>query len=229
MRTRTTYPLRQGQKTPRFHNLCDRRQQHKGGGLRRPPASGIGPIRPRPALVSVSLGGLTISNVYLHPNLDLALDAWRQLRAFTPEGPQVVVGDFNTHHPDWDPRARPNPRGDMLRAWISSRGLYILNPPGPSHNAGGVIDLALGPARSYAEFAHWASDHRALLVSIPHRPPQPLPPPKRLPRSGYNEAMQLLRALLPPPPQRFESREQLDAYAWDVFDALTGVVGRFAV
>ena len=92
-----------------------------------------------------------------------------------------------------------------------------------------MIDLALGPARGYAEFAHCASDHSAFLVSIPHRPPQPLPLPKQLPRSGYNEAMQPLRTLFPPPPKGFESREQLDTYAWDVFDVLTGVVGRFAV
>ena len=92
------------------------------------------------------------------------------------------MGDFNAHHPDWDPRARPNPKGDMVREWIAARGLHVLNPEGPTHRDGGVIDLALGPARAFAEFAHWASDHRALVISVPSRLASCLPPPKRLPR-----------------------------------------------
>jgi len=63
------------------------------------------------------------------------------------------VGNFNAHHPDWDPRARPNLKGDMVREWITARELHILKPEGLTHRDGGVIDLALGPARAFAEFA----------------------------------------------------------------------------
>ena len=147
----------------------------------------------------------------------------------SPPGPTVVVGDFNTHHPDWDPRARPNPKGDMVRAWIASRELSILNPPGPTHRGGSVVDLVLGPPRTFAEFAHWASDHRALVVSVPSRPPQCLPPPKRLPRSHLEESARLLQTLLPTPPASLPDREGLEQYAWTLFDVLAGIAGRFSV
>ena len=137
------------------------------------------------------------------------------------------MGDFNAHHPDWDPRACPNPKGDMVRTWIATRRLHILNPEGPTHRGGGVIDLAFGPARAFAEFAHWASDHRALVVSIPSRSPGRLPPPKRLPEARFEEAAPLLKSLLPPAPVTFDSREELEQFAWDVFDTLAGVAGRF--
>jgi hypothetical protein len=63
--------------------------------------------------------------------------------ALLPRGLTVVVGDSNTHHPDWDPRARANPRGDMVKPWIASQGLHILNLPGSTHRAGRVIGLVL--------------------------------------------------------------------------------------
>ena len=91
--------------------------------------SASAPMAPNPGLVSISLNGLTIVNVYLHPNFDIAIETWRTLHSFPVTlGPTVVVGDFNTHHPDRDPRARPNPKGDIVRAWIASRELIILNP-----------------------------------------------------------------------------------------------------
>ena len=86
----------------------------------------------------------------------------------------------------------------MVREWIAARGLHVLNPEGPTHRDGGVIDLALGPARAFAEFAHWASDHRALVISVPSRPSSLLPPPKRLPKAHFEEAAHLLRSFLPP-------------------------------
>jgi len=39
---------------------------------------------PKPALVSATMNGLTITNVYLHPNFDLATDTWLQLRSLPP-------------------------------------------------------------------------------------------------------------------------------------------------
>jgi len=110
------------------------------------------------------------------------------------------------------PCARLNLKGDMVRAWIAERGLHILNPEGLTHRDGGVIDLALGPARAFAEFAHWTSDHRALVISVPSRPSSCLPPPKRLPEARFEEAAHLLRSF-PPAPANFDSREELEQFA----------------
>ena len=39
------------------------------------------PTAPEHGLVTVSLQGITIVNVYLHPNFDIAIDSWRTLRS----------------------------------------------------------------------------------------------------------------------------------------------------
>jgi hypothetical protein len=49
------------------------------------------------------------------------------------------------------------------------------NPPGSTHRAGGVLDLALGPQTAFAVFAYWASDHRTLLVQVDRARLIPLP------------------------------------------------------
>jgi len=54
-----------------------------------------------------------------------------------------------------------------------------------THRGGGVIDFALGPPKAYAEFAHWASDYRALVVTVLNRSLNRLPPLKRLPMARF--------------------------------------------
>ena len=116
----------------------------------------------------------------------------------------------------------------MLAAWGSAHGLYILNPPGPTHQAGGVLDLAFGPAAAFAEFAHWASDHRTLVVSLVRVCSIPLPPPRSLPRSRFAKAAALLETFIPRPRQ-FHSPQELEDFVWAIFDAMKGMVGRFVV
>jgi len=75
--------------------------------------------------------------------------------------------------------------------------IHVLNPLGPTHRAGGVLDLALGPETAFAEFAHWTSDHRTRLVPLDRARTIPLPPRKLLPRSLLDEASALLEVFLP--------------------------------
>ncbi|EGS22288.1 uncharacterized protein CTHT_0018090 [Thermochaetoides thermophila DSM 1495] len=72
--------------------------------------SASAPTAPEHGLLSVSLQGITIVNVYLHSNLGNATNTWRSLRPLQPgPGSFVVVGDFNTHHPDWGPQGSDKP------------------------------------------------------------------------------------------------------------------------
>ncbi|EGS18431.1 uncharacterized protein CTHT_0050280, partial [Thermochaetoides thermophila DSM 1495] len=75
--------------------------------------STLAPTAPEHGLVTISLQGRTLCSLQVDPN------------SF------IIVGDFNAHHPDWDPRARPNPKGDMVREWIAARGATsrLADPP----------------------------------------------------------------------------------------------------
>ena len=41
----------------------------------------------------------------------------------------IVAGDFNAHHPLWDPRARPNIAGEEFLVWTAEHGLQCYNDP----------------------------------------------------------------------------------------------------
>ena len=90
----------------------------------------------------------------------------------------------------------------MQAVWGSSHGLHVLNYPDPAHQASGALDLAFGPASAFAEFAHWAMDHRTFVVSLDRVLPVPLSPLRPLPRrSRFAEADALLGAFIPRPCQ----------------------------
>ncbi|EGS17811.1 uncharacterized protein CTHT_0071610 [Thermochaetoides thermophila DSM 1495] len=116
-----------------------------------------------------------------HGLLELAVR--HKLPLVCVQEPEVIRGKVRRH-----PGFTTNPGGELLTTWIAAAGLVILNPSGETHNRGSVLDLALGPPRAFARFAHWVSDHRALLVSVPTSPPQRLPPPLLLPFDRYEAA-----------------------------------------
>ena len=61
----------------------------------------------------------------------------------------IVLGDFNTHHPWWDPLHDKSPTADDLVEWITTSNLLLLNTPGtgtfyrPHMEIPTVIDLTL--------------------------------------------------------------------------------------
>ncbi|KAI0996865.1 hypothetical protein K3495_g11318 [Podosphaera aphanis] len=66
------------------------------------------------------------------------------------ERPDILAGDFNLHHSAWNPTSRSDgPERETLLSWTTSKGLFLLNPPGvPTHDAGTILDLCftyLGP------------------------------------------------------------------------------------
>jgi hypothetical protein len=49
---------------------------------------------------------------------------------YTSYADSILLGDFNTYHPWWDPLAKPSPRSERLVTWIEDHQLELLNKPG---------------------------------------------------------------------------------------------------
>ncbi|KAF2136086.1 uncharacterized protein K452DRAFT_212214, partial [Aplosporella prunicola CBS 121167] len=89
----------------------------------------------------------------------------------------LIVGDFNCHHPWWDPGCSTSQEGNRLLDWIESNNLTLLNNPGEATrfrqgNRASVIDLTLASNSISNRIQDWqilediGSDHRPILFSI---------------------------------------------------------------
>ena len=54
----------------------------------------------------------------------------RSLLSYQLPKPSILCGDFNSHHPWWDPRVEKSQRADDLVDWIETQDLDLLNNPG---------------------------------------------------------------------------------------------------
>ena len=49
----------------------------------------------------------------------------------------IVMGEFNAHHPDWDENVeRANINGKEVYEWSIREGATEVSPPGPTHIKG---------------------------------------------------------------------------------------------
>jgi hypothetical protein len=90
----------------------------------------------------------------------------------------IILGDFNTHHPWWDPLARKSAWADDLVEWITDNNLLLLNTPGtgtfyrPNMARPTVIDLTLSTSSLLDRVQDWqtipdlGSDHFGILFNI---------------------------------------------------------------
>jgi hypothetical protein len=90
----------------------------------------------------------------------------------------IILGDFNTHHPWWDPLAPKSPTADALVEWITENNLILLNTPGagtffrPNMTRPTVIDLTLTTSSLLDKVQDWqtlpdlGSDHYGILFTI---------------------------------------------------------------
>lgn len=105
-----------------------------------------------------------------------------QLRAIEPQGRNILVGDFNLHHPFWDKEGRESRGvGDLLLLAEQWR-LYLATPWGePTRTKRGdrdsTIDLAWATEGTRVEFlgdlGYAGSDHHAQLVKYYDDGPRP--------------------------------------------------------
>jgi ribonuclease HI len=93
----------------------------------------------------------------------------------------VIVGDFNTHHPWWDPRRPQSPNSLYLLDFIKLYSLNLVNTPGegtfyrPNMAFPSVIDLSLVTKSILNRVQDWqilpdlGSDHYGVLFTIYNR------------------------------------------------------------
>jgi len=90
----------------------------------------------------------------------------------------VVLGDFNTHHPWWDPLGTTSQGAEDLADWFENQGLGLVNTPGvgtffrPHLLRESVLDLTLATSPLVDRIQDWqtlpdlGSDHYGLLFTI---------------------------------------------------------------
>jgi len=90
----------------------------------------------------------------------------------------IVLGDFNTHHPIWDPLAPKSAKADDLVDWANLNNLCLLNNPGeptfnrPNLRQPSVIDLTFASdliankIHDWQTIANIGSDHYGVLFTI---------------------------------------------------------------
>ena len=91
----------------------------------------------------------------------------------------ILLGDFNIHHPWWDPLAKKSPGADQLIEWLEQQDLHLINSPGtgtffrPHLTRESVLDLSFASNSLASKIQDWqvlpdlVSDHYGLLFSIP--------------------------------------------------------------
>jgi ribonuclease HI len=90
----------------------------------------------------------------------------------------ILLGDFNIHHPWWDPLAQPSPNSDILLDLIENYNLSLLNNPGegtfyrPNMATPSVLDLTFASQGIVNKIEDWqilpdlGSDHFGVLFTI---------------------------------------------------------------
>ena len=110
---------------------------------------------------------MTIINVYnqKHQGPENNLKTIERHKDNVPITPNtIVVGDFNEHHPDWDPHYPKSTNADGLLSWTEAHGLSLVNSIGqgtfhrPHMALPSVIDLTLATSYSVRFIQDWRSE-----------------------------------------------------------------------
>ena len=90
----------------------------------------------------------------------------------------LLLGDFNTHHPWWDPFAKPSAGAHELVDWFENNDLALINTPGtgtyfrPGLIRESVLDLTLATSSLASRILDWqvlpdlGSDHFGILFTV---------------------------------------------------------------
>jgi ribonuclease HI len=133
-------------------------------------------------VLSIIEGNTIIQLVNIYNEKDqLGTSTWtinRSLYTRPLDYPMVILGDFNTHHPRWDPLSPQSTSAYELVEWIDQKELVLFNTPGTStfyrpHMAHPTtIDLTLATPSLARSIEDWqvlpdlGSDHFGILFTI---------------------------------------------------------------
>jgi ribonuclease HI len=121
-------------------------------------------------------GELTIVNVYNAPTGAIRANHALNTLISTPQvaGPSIYAGDFNCHHPWWQPGVQQDTVGAQLHKWAEEMDLNLISPTDvPTHKAGNTLDLTwasaslIGMCTTVERSLHSTSDHESLLTLVP--------------------------------------------------------------
>jgi hypothetical protein len=90
----------------------------------------------------------------------------------------LLIGDFNTHHPWWDPFTKPTPNSTELVEWLENHDLTLINSPGTgtyfrsNMERESVLDLTFATSTLASRIYDWqvlpdlGSDHFGILFTV---------------------------------------------------------------
>jgi endonuclease/exonuclease/phosphatase family metal-dependent hydrolase len=103
-----------------------------------------------PPSLPPSLGGFHIANVYKPLS-----EKWDSPNPFPAlPHPTVLVGDFNSHHPDWGYQDT-DLEGDQLQSWASCNDYHLIH----DRTCAGSLQLVVTPNQPRAQ--SWMTSHTA--------------------------------------------------------------------
>ena len=102
----------------------------------------------------------------------------RVLRDTRLLNPSLVLGDFNLHHPSWDPLSCQSPGAECFVDWTEDNNLTLLNCPGertffrPQMERETVLDLTYVSTSLVGKIKDWqilpsiGSDHKPIIFTV---------------------------------------------------------------
>ncbi|KAJ5385666.1 hypothetical protein N7509_008207 [Penicillium cosmopolitanum] len=117
------------------------------------------------------------------------------LLQYSPPQNTILAGDFNTHHPLWQPETEAHnttPGATALIEWLEANGLALCIEPGTPTRGPNTIDLVFSdiPVEATAEdHLSSTSDHATILITIDWQEP---PPRRKLGSTDWEKAKILL-------------------------------------
>jgi len=152
----------------------------------------------------------------------------------------VIAGDFNLHHPLWNPPQyhRRDPQADELIEGMLQQGMQLMIPPGTITFPEGktAIDLVWGNEHAINSIVkcHVAtendhgSDHLPIetILDLTPRITIPTQPPYNFAKTDWKALKTKLLEYLPPSPEQntLTTKDAIDSFATEITDAISKAI-----
>ena len=140
------------------------------------------PLDPDILVIDLSLQQTTTRIYNIYNEMDQAQSGQRTLERclynLNTAPNSLVIGDFNTHHPLWDPLNSISPRAQHFINWLEGNNLELINTPGtgtfyrPNLERPSILDLTFATSYIASKIDNWevlpsiGSDHFPILFTL---------------------------------------------------------------